>query len=183
MEQATTIGLDIAKHVFHVLAHVLECEVEVVAHHPADAGPARLGESFEPRRDIDSVSVDIAPVLDDVAQIDPHAEFEAAIWRHIGISLGHFALYFNRAAHSIDNAGEFEEQSVACSFDDATVMLLDLGISQFAPDRLEACKAAFFVLTHQPRVARHVGGENCGETASLAHVTSRTTLSRPIRRL
>ena len=51
-----------------LLAHVLEREVELVAHliahHPADANPARLGQGFEPRRDIDSVSVDIAPVLE-----------------------------------------------------------------------------------------------------------------------
>jgi hypothetical protein len=94
---------------FTCCSQVLECKVELVAdlitHDPADADPAWLGQSFEPRRDIDSVSVDITPILDGVAQIDAHAEFEAAIWRHIGISLGHFALYFNCATHRIDDAG------------------------------------------------------------------------------
>src|SRR5215469_3013257 len=168
-----------------LLTHILECEVELVAHliahDPADADPARLGQSFEPRCDIDSVSVDIAPVFDDVAEIDPHTEFKAAIWRHIGISLCHFALYFNRATHRIDDTGKFEEQAVAGSFDDATVMLLDLGIGQFAPDRLEACKGAFFVLTHQPRVACYIGGEDGGETAALAHVVSPAAKRRPER--
>ena len=57
--------------------------------------------------------------------------------RHIGISLGHFALYFNGATHRIDDAGEFEEQAVACGFDDATAMLLNLGVGQLAPKRLQ----------------------------------------------
>src|SRR5215471_15344690 len=137
-----------------LLAHVLECEIEfvahLIAHDPTDADPARLGQGFEPCCDVHSVSVDIAPVLDDVAEIDPDAQFKAAIWRHIGVSLRHFALYFNRATHRIDDAGKFEEQAVARSFDDATVMLLDLGIGQFAPDRLQAREGAFLVLTHQP---------------------------------
>jgi len=124
-----------------LLAHILECEVKLVtdliAHDPADADPSGLGQSFEPRCDIHSVSVDIAPVLDNVAQINPHAEFETAIWRHIGISLGHFTLYFNRATHRIDDAGEFEEQAVAGGFDNATVMFLDLWIGNFASYRLE----------------------------------------------
>jgi hypothetical protein len=48
-----------------LLTHVLEPEVELVAHliahDPADANPARLGQGFESRSDIDSLSVDIAP--------------------------------------------------------------------------------------------------------------------------
>src|SRR6516164_8682961 len=45
----------------------------------ADANSAGFGQGFEPCCDIDLVAVDVAPVLDDVAQIDPHAQFDAAI--------------------------------------------------------------------------------------------------------
>src|SRR5260370_40535359 len=59
-----------------LLAHVLERKGELVAHlithDPADADPSWLGQGFEPRRDINSVAVDIAPVLHNVAEIDPH---------------------------------------------------------------------------------------------------------------
>jgi len=47
----------------------------------ADANSAGFGQGFEPCCDIDPVAVDVAPVLDDVAQIDPHAQFDAAIRR------------------------------------------------------------------------------------------------------
>ena len=46
-----------------LLAQILEAEIELVAHlvahDPADADPARLGQRFEPRRDIDAVAVDV----------------------------------------------------------------------------------------------------------------------------
>src|SRR5262249_38377296 len=135
-----------------LLAHIFECEVELVAHliahDPAGADSARLGQGFQPRCDIDTISVDIAPVLNDVANIDPPAEFEDAIRRHIGVSLGHFALHFNRATHRIDDAGKFEEKAVARSFDDATVMLLDLGVGPLAPEGLEPRKSSFLVSAH-----------------------------------
>jgi len=123
-----------------LLAHIFEREGELVAHlvadHPADANPTRLGEGFKPCGDIDTIAVDIAPVLNDVAKIDPHAEFDAAVWRHTDVSLRHFALHLNRATHRIHNAGKFEEEAVARGFDDATMVFLDLGIGNFASYRL-----------------------------------------------
>jgi hypothetical protein len=93
-----------------LLAHILKREGELVAHLVADnaanTNSARFGQGFEACRDIDPVAKDVAPVLDDVAQIDPHAQFDAAIPRHIGVSLGHRALHFDRTTHRVDDAGE-----------------------------------------------------------------------------
>src|SRR5215471_17970863 len=49
------------------------------------------------------------------------------------------------------------------------MVLGDLEIDQFAAQCLKAFKRAFFVCSHQPRVPRHIGGEDRGETAALAH--------------
>src|SRR5215472_3010952 len=108
------------------LAHVFERKGELVAHliahDPADADPTRLGQSFQPCRYIDTVAIDVAAVSDDVADIDPHAELDAAIRRHIGVSLRHLPLHFDRAAHRVDDAGELDQQPVACRLDDAAAM-------------------------------------------------------------
>ena len=113
-----------------LLAQVFERKGELVAHliahDPADADPARLGQSFQPCRYIDTVTEDVATVFDDVAEIDPHAEFDATIRRHIGVSLGHRALHFDRTAHRIDDAGKFHQQAVAGGLDDAAMVLGDL---------------------------------------------------------
>jgi hypothetical protein len=119
-----------------LLAHVLERKGELVAHliahHAADADPTGFGQGFEPRRDIDPVTIDIAPVLHNVAEIDPHAELDAAIRRHIDVSLRHLALHFDGATHRVDDAGKLDEQTVARSLDDATAMFLDFEIRQLA---------------------------------------------------
>src|SRR5262245_11505430 len=60
-----------------LLARVFERKGELVAHliahDRADADPARLGQSFQPCRYIDTVTVDVASVFDDVAAIATHA--------------------------------------------------------------------------------------------------------------
>src|SRR5262245_23433362 len=57
-----------------LLTQILEREVEPVAHlivhDPADANPARLGESFQARGDVDPIAVDVSLFDDDIAQID-----------------------------------------------------------------------------------------------------------------
>lgn len=35
--------------------------------------------------------------------------------------------------------------------------------------RLEAFMGAFLIGTHQARIANHIGGEDCGETAGRGH--------------
>ena len=116
-----------------LLAHVFERKGELVAHliahDPADADPARLGQSFQPCRYIDTVTVDIATVFDDVANIDPDAELEAAIGRHIGVSLRHLALHVDGTTHRVDDAGEFDQEPVAGGFADAPAVLFDLRIA------------------------------------------------------
>jgi hypothetical protein len=44
-------------------------------------------------------------------------------------------------------------------------VLLDLGIDELTSVGFEAIERAFLVRSHQPRVARHIGGKDRGETA------------------
>ena len=145
-----------------LLAAVFEGDVEpvadLVAHHPADADLTRLGQSFEAGGDVDAVAVDVALVEDDVAEVDADAELDPPLRRHVGVALGHRPLDLDGAAHRIDDAGKLDEQPVAGGLDDAAPMLLDLGIRQLAPDRLQRGERAFLVGTHQPRITGNVGG-------------------------
>src|SRR6267143_1677184 len=70
------------------------------------ADPARLGQGFEPCGDIDAVAVDVAPVFDDIAEIDTDAELDPPLHRNGGVAHGHLALHIHRAAHCIDDAAE-----------------------------------------------------------------------------
>jgi hypothetical protein len=48
---------------------------------------------------------------------------------------------------------------------DAAVVLDDFRIKELTAQRLEAFERAFLVRPHQPRIPRHIGGEDRGETA------------------
>jgi hypothetical protein len=78
----------------------------LVADYPADAYPSWLGQGFEPRRDVDLVTINVAPVPDNVADIDAHAKLDMAIRWHIGVPTRHLALHFHGAPHRVSDTGK-----------------------------------------------------------------------------
>jgi hypothetical protein len=152
-----------------LIAHVLEREaqlvLDVVAHGARNADAAGFGQRLEPRRDVDAIAVDIVAVDDDVAEIDPDAEIDAAILAQAGVALGHAALNFDGAAHRVDDAGELDEQPVARGLDDAPLVLGDLAVDQLRAMRLEALERVLLVDAHQPAVADDVRREDGAQLA------------------
>jgi hypothetical protein len=125
----------------------------------------RFGQCLQPCSNVDAVAVDIVAVYDHVADIDADAEGDALVLGDVGIPVDHRPLDLDRAADRIDHAREFDERPVASQLDDTAPLLLDLRVDQFPAMRLEAFERAFLVRSHQPRVARHIGGQDRGETA------------------
>jgi len=114
--------------------------------------------------------------------IDAHAKFDAALCRYCGVAGDHLPLHLDRTADRVDDAGELDKEAVAGGLDDAAPMLGDLGIAEFTAHRPQRRERAFLVRPHQPRIPRHIGGEDRGETAGLAHVFSPAAKRRPDRR-
>jgi hypothetical protein len=154
------------------LERVGKLPTNLVAHHPRDADPTGLGQRLQARRDIDPVAKNVVALDNDVVEIDADAKPDAPLVGQLGLAVEHAALHFGRTAHRVDDAGEFRQHAVAGGLDDAAVMLADLRIDHFGEMRLEALMRAFLVRPHQPRIARHIGGEDRGETAGRGHYSS-----------
>src|SRR5713101_104981 len=79
-----------------LLAHILESQVQPVAHVIADGSgdrdPARLGNALQPCRYVDTVAKDVLAFDNHVAKIDADAEFDAAVLWQTGVSIKHPAL-------------------------------------------------------------------------------------------
>ena len=103
------------------------------------------------------------------------------VGRQRAIALGHCCLNLGRAAHRIDDARKFHQETVAGGLDDAAAVLGDFRIEELAAQCFEAFERAFLVRPHQPRIPRDIGGEDRGETAGLAHVSSPAAKRRPDR--
>ena len=148
-----------------LFAQILEAEAELVAHliahDTADANSTGRRQRFEAGGDIDAVAEDVAVLADDdVAEVDADAQHHRVrVLTPFG-ARAHFALDHDGAAHRIDHAAEFDQEPVAGGLDDTAVMLLDLGVGDFAPDRFERKQGPFLVRTHQPRIGDDIGGQD-----------------------
>src|SRR6516164_3008082 len=121
---------------------------------PGSASASSLAAMLTPSPKMSPSSMMMSPTL------MPIRKFDAALCRCRGVAGDHLPLQLDRTAHRIDDAGELDKQAVAGRLDDATPMLGDLGVAEFAPNRTQCRERALFVLAHQPRIARHVGRQD-----------------------
>jgi hypothetical protein len=145
-----------------------------------NANTARLGERFEPRRNIDPVAIDVASLGDDVADIDAGAQRDAAILRKTSVPPDHAALDRDGEADRVHRAREFGQDAVARRLDDAAVMHGDQRIDQILALRLQGAQRTDLVSPHEPGVAGNVDGDDRCQPALDARLLHRLSLS-PLR--
>src|SRR5215204_6967700 len=75
-------------------------------------------------------------------------------------------LHTDRTPHGLYRAGELDQEAVAGSLNESTVVLLDLGLNHVAPQRPDPSEGPFFVLAHKLREPNHIGGKDRCEAAS-----------------
>jgi len=138
-----------------------------------------VGQGLDPRGDVDAVAIEVVALDDHVAEIDADAQFDPVVRRDASVPPGHCLLHCDRAAHRIDDTGKLHQHPVAGGLDDAALVFGDLRIDELIAQRLEALERAFLVRPHQPRIPRHIGGEDCGEAAGLAHAVSPAAMRKP----
>jgi hypothetical protein len=71
----------------------------------------------------------------------------------------------DRASHRIDDTWKFYQHAVAGGLDEATLVLGDFRIEEFATQCSEAFEGAVLVGADQPRIARHIDREERGKAA------------------
>src|SRR5215468_6839467 len=89
--------------------------------------------------------------------------------RHFRFAVDHSALDLHSAAHGVHNTRKLRQEAIASVLHNPATVLLDLRIDKLPEVCLEALVRALLVRPHQARIARHIGGEDCGETAGRGH--------------
>jgi hypothetical protein len=74
------------------------------------------------------------------------------------VALGHHRLHRHCAFDRIDYRGKLKEHAVTCGLHEATPVFRHEGVGNLAAFA-EAAGGANLVQPHEPRVARHVGGD------------------------
>ena len=142
-------------------AEIVDREIETPLHLTIgvlrQADRAGFADAFEPRRDIDAVAHQVAvALLDDVAQMNADAEFDAFFRRHASVALDHAVLDLDRAADRVDHATELDDRTVASALDDPPVMRGDGRIDQIAAQAPKPRKGAIFVRPSESAVADNI---------------------------
>jgi len=122
-------------------------------------------QAFEANRDVDTVAEDVPVLDDDVAHIYADPKVDGLVGWYNHIPLGPMRLYLGGAAERIYHTAELDEEAVTHRLDEPAVMRGDRRIDQLGPDRRGLSESAALVLSHQPRIARDIGGEDRRETA------------------
>jgi hypothetical protein len=116
--------------------------------------PARFRQSFEPRRDIDAVAVNVVFIDDDIARIDPDAQFELTVT--VGGRVGQAALDLDSAAHRVDGTVELHEEPVALAAGEPAPISGDRRFDQMLDAIAKADVRTLLVDAHQAAVPDHI---------------------------
>ena len=131
---------------------------------------ARRGNPLEPGGDIDGVAHQIAiGLLDDIAEMDADAKFDALLRRQAGIATDRAVLDFDGAAHGVDDATELDERAIAGQLDGAAVMHGDGRVDEVAAESPEPRERLVLIGPGESAVADHVGDQDRSDLARLAH--------------
>ena len=131
---------------------------------------ARRRNALKPRGDIDAVAHQVAvALLDDVADVNPDAEFDSSVLGHAGVALDEAVLNLDRAAHRVDDAAELDDRAVAGALDDAAVMGGDGWIDEVAAEPPQARKGPILVGAGEPAITNDIRNQDRRELSGLAH--------------
>ena len=103
---------------------------------------ARLGDAFDPRRNVDAVAEDIVALDDDVADIDADPKPDRIGHGAAGVALPKLSLNFDGAGDGVDGAREFHQRAVAHELDDTTRMGGNRRVDQALAEGLSAATAS-----------------------------------------
>ena len=152
-----------------IVEGVIESVAHLIAHDPADADPAGLGQGLQACRDIHPIAEDVVLLSDHVAEIDADAEPYPQLLGHLTLAVDHPALDLHSASHGVHHTGKFGQQPVAGVLYGTPPVFPDLWLDQIPEMRFLAFVRPLLIRPHKPRIPCHIGGEDRGEAADRRH--------------
>ena len=124
-----------------------------------DTYAAGFGDALKPRRDVNAVSKDVMGFDDDVADIEPHTEENAPVFRIADCKFLDAGLELHGSSDRFDRARKLRQEPVAGILHDAAAVLRNRGLDTSREERRQFGVCSLFVIVHEPRIAGHVGGQ------------------------
>jgi hypothetical protein len=126
-----------------------------------------IGQPFEARRNIHSITENVIALHHDIAEVHAYAKLEPPSFGQLSVTLLKGLLNFNRRFDRVDDSGELCEEIVAWTIHDATVVARDR-IPHHRTVRNKHAHGANFILAHEATVSLRVSREDGRETTFTA---------------
>ena len=101
----------------------------------------------------------------DIADVDPHPEFDPFILRYLRISLGHRALDLHGTTQRVHGTDEQDQQSVASCPYDPTTVFFNLGFNELSMVSVQLGQGAFIIHAYQAAVSGYIRHQDCHKSA------------------
>ena len=154
-----------------VLTNILEGDAEpaeaglhVFLHSARHADTASLCQRLQSGCHVYPITMD-ASALYDIADVDPHPEFDPPTWRNLRIPLGHCALDLDGTTQRVDGTDEQDQQSVASCPYDPTTVLFNLRFNELSMVSVQLSQGAFIVDAYQAAVPGNIRHQDCHKSA------------------
>src|SRR5262249_34042247 len=138
-------------------AEILEIEINLVGDpimdHFRNIDAARLGQRLDPRRDVDTLTEDVARLEDDVAEIDPDPHRDAWVGRKRLVHWRQGITQPRRAARRFDRVVEIDEYEFGGLLEYVSAEFGNLRFDDRALETPQLGKILLFVAREQPIVA------------------------------
>jgi hypothetical protein len=131
---------------------------------------AGLGDALQSRGNIDAVTHQVAvALLNHIAEMDANAKLDATLGWDARVALNHAVLHLDGAAHSVNDAAEFNDGSVASALDNSPIVDGNYRVDQIAPQRSQSRQYPIFVGASKPAVSDHVRYQYSRQFAGFGH--------------
>ena len=123
---------------------------------------------------IHAVAVDIVAIYDYITKVHAYPVFNPLVIAPVCVVFSDLCLHRNSPIDGIHDARKLGQQSVPHELHDPSAVLGDLRRDQFRKTGLEASVGASLVRAHETRIADHIGGYDCYQSAlsELGHIES-----------
>jgi hypothetical protein len=93
--------------------------------------PTPIRQRLQARGYVDAITVEVAALHHDIAQVDPYAQHDPNVLCQASVGGPHGVLQLDGAFDGVDGAGKFNQHPVAHHLDDPPAMFRDKGLENF----------------------------------------------------
>src|SRR5262245_49389308 len=131
-----------------------------------NADAARIGQRLKSRRDVYAIAIEVAPLNDDIAQIDADTQQNGALLGQTIIRLSELLLKVEGASNGLDRTSKFNQNAVPHNLHKTAVVMRYRRRQYVMPARLESGKGARLVQLHETTISDNVGHQDGSKAAA-----------------